>query len=45
MLFDGARGKIVLYGGKMASLAGPTWTETVMNDLWAWDGQNWTQVG
>jgi hypothetical protein len=44
MLFDEAIGKIVLYGGTVVSLD-PTWTGTTKNDLWTWDGSNWTQVG
>lgn len=47
MVFDAGIGKIVLYGGKVATPAtnGQAWTETRKNDLWAWDGFNWTQVG
>jgi hypothetical protein len=47
MLFDSARGKIVLYGGTVAppSLDGHNWIQTMKNDLWAWDGTNWAQVG
>jgi hypothetical protein len=40
MLFDGRLGKVVLYGGAVVSPSG----NTVKNDLWAWDGSNWSQL-
>ena len=36
MVFDAARGQIVLFGGYDPS--GP------FNDTWVWDGTNWTQM-
>ena len=47
MVFDGAIGKIVLYGGKVASqvTGSQDWTETMRDDLWAWDGSSWSQIG
>jgi hypothetical protein len=44
MLFDQAIGKIVLVGGTVVS-RDPTWTGTIKNDLWAWDGTTWSQIG
>ncbi|MHB8590288.1 MAG: hypothetical protein ACYDA0_15835 [Candidatus Dormibacteraceae bacterium] len=41
MVFDGAVGKIVLYGGMVTAPSG----NTLKNDLWAWDGTTWTQIG
>ena len=34
--FDGARGKVVLYGGADSSGG--------RGDMWAWDGSNWAQI-
>lgn len=33
MVFDAARGHVVLFGGD-----GP---QSELNDLWVWDGQRW----
>ncbi|MBL8898806.1 MAG: hypothetical protein JNM84_14300 [Planctomycetes bacterium] len=36
MVFDAARGEIVLFGG------GSSFGSASFNDLWTWDGSNWT---
>lgn len=41
LLFSPAIGRIVLYGGTVVSSSG----DVVKNDLWAWDGNVWLQVG
>jgi hypothetical protein len=45
-IFDGSIGKIVLLGGKSVH-PGPTQAsvEQVDNDMWAWDGRDWRQIG
>jgi uncharacterized protein (TIGR03437 family) len=43
MAWDGARQKIVLFGGKGAP-SSSDFTQAVMNDTWTWDGANWTQL-
>ncbi|MHB8590289.1 MAG: Kelch repeat-containing protein [Candidatus Dormibacteraceae bacterium] len=37
MAYDSVRGQVILYGGQ----AGPN---SVLNDIWAWDGANWSQL-
>lgn len=41
MVFDGAIGKMVFYGGMVAAPSG----NTMKTDLWAWDGITWSQIG
>jgi hypothetical protein len=36
MVFDAARGRVVLFGGAGGAA-------TLFNDTWEWDGENWTQ--
>jgi len=36
MVFDAARGRVVLFGGAGSAA-------TLFNDTWEWDGENWTQ--
>src|SRR5678815_1066310 len=36
MAYDGARQRVVLFGGRTAS-------QTCLNDTWEWDGATWTQ--
>jgi len=43
MTYDAAAGKVLLFGGKSYTLSGP-YVETVNNELWGWDGTNWTQL-
>lgn len=37
MAFDGARGRVVLFGGDATG-------STRFNDTWEWDGEDWTQA-
>ena len=41
MAFDSGLGQVVLFGGKSPMQGG----EDFRNDLWAWDGARWTQIG
>lgn len=41
MAFDPAIGKVVLFGGQVLNGSG----ETMANDLWAWDGTDWSRIG
>ena len=36
MAYDAAAKQVVLYGGKE--------NETVADDAWTWDGENWSQL-
>jgi hypothetical protein len=38
--YDPAVGKVVLFGGKIYD----TYSQLVNNELWSWDGTNWTKV-
>ena len=40
MLFDAALGEIVLFGGKTTP-AGPSDSEHLTNEIWAWNGRDW----
>lgn len=44
-----AMGRVVLFGGKTSvvrpdSAGTPTAEEAIVNDLWAWEGSDWTQI-
>lgn len=41
--YDAAEGKVMLFGGKIYGLAPPN-TELVNNELWGWDGTDWTRA-
>jgi hypothetical protein len=41
--YDPAVGKVILFGGKIYGLAPPN-TELVNNELWGWDGTDWTRA-
>lgn len=40
MAYDAARNVTLLFGGEYPGDLAPT----ALNDLWAWDGQDWTQL-
>lgn len=42
MAYDAARGRLVLFGGRSYDQA--TNTTVVRNDLWEWDGAEWTEL-
>jgi hypothetical protein len=44
MAYDSAIGKVVLFGGKTWQTVDGRYVEQVSNDLWSWDGSNWTQA-
>ncbi len=45
MVYDSFRGRTVLFGGqKYAPPAFFDGTQTITNDVWEWDGVNWTQI-
>lgn len=41
MAYDGARGRVVMFGGNTSTEAG--W-ERDLDDTWAWDGASWTEI-
>jgi len=41
--YDPAVGKVMVFGGKIYGLAPPN-TELVNNELWGWDGTDWTRA-
>lgn len=41
--YDPAVGKVMLFGGKIYGLAPPN-SELVNNELWGWDGTDWTKA-
>lgn len=43
MAYDPDIGKVVLFGGKSLGLVNG-YAEQVNNELWAWDGTNWTRL-
>jgi hypothetical protein len=42
--YDPANGKVMLFGGKIAGYVNGLYREVVSNDLWGWDGTNWTKA-
>jgi hypothetical protein len=47
MAYVPALGKVVLFGGKISHRGRgpmPSVSEEVANDLWTWDGTDWTQI-
>jgi hypothetical protein len=43
--YDPAVGQVMLFGGKIYGMANGPHNEFVNNELWGWDGTNWTKVG
>jgi hypothetical protein len=43
--YDPAVGKVMLFGGKIYGMANGPHTEFVNNELWGWDGMDWTRAG
>lgn len=41
MAWDPGRQKVVLYGGRISGASGPS---TTYQDMWEWDGNNWTLI-
>jgi hypothetical protein len=42
--YDPAVGKVMLFGGKIYRLVNGLYREFVTNELWGWDGSNWTRA-
>jgi MYXO-CTERM domain-containing protein len=40
LAYDAARSKTILFGGKY----GPSGSVTVLDDMWSWNGTNWTSI-
>jgi hypothetical protein len=43
--YDPAVGMVMLFGGKIYGMTNGPHTEFVNNELWGWDGTNWTRAG
>jgi len=42
--YDPAVGKVILFGGKSYGVVSGSYRELVTNELWAWDGTDWTRA-
>lgn len=42
--YDPAVGKVMLFGGKIYGRVNGLYRELVNNELWTWDGTNWTKA-
>lgn len=42
--YDPALGKVMLFGGKIYGVVDGLYRELVNNELWGWDGTNWTKA-
>lgn len=42
--YDPAVGKVILFGGKSYGVVSGSYRELVTNELWTWDGTDWTRA-